>query len=50
VLSYGAAGLQEIGAFRQPVNDLPGVIVQKIGGKNYILVTDRNYGLYLFDV
>ncbi|MFY1671057.1 hypothetical protein ACN27G_13960 [Plantactinospora sp. WMMB334] len=50
VLSYGDDGLREVGAFREPGVDLLGVKVHKIGGKNYLLVTDRNFGLYIFDV
>lgn len=50
VLSYGESGLQEVGAFREPGNDFLGVVIHKIGGKNYVLVTDRNFGLYVFDV
>ncbi|MFJ2865137.1 PA domain-containing protein [Kitasatospora sp. NPDC087314] len=50
VLSYGPDGLREVGAYCEPGNDFVGVVVHKIGGKNYALVTDRNYGLYVFDV
>lgn len=50
VLSYGPDGLREVGAFCEPGNDFLGVVTHKIGDKYYALVTDRNYGLYLFDV
>jgi hypothetical protein len=50
VLSYGGDGLREVGAFREPGNDFLGVKIHKIGGKKYILVTDRNFGLYIFDI
>ena len=50
VLSYGEDGLREVGAFREPGNDFLGVTIHEIGGKNYALVTDRNFGLYIFDV
>ena len=50
VLSYGPDGLREVGAFCEPGIDFVGVVVHRIGEKNYVLVTDRNYGLYIFDV
>ncbi|HUZ39592.1 MAG TPA: PA domain-containing protein [Streptosporangiaceae bacterium] len=50
VLSYGRGGLQEVGAFCEPGNDFLGVEIHKIGEKNYVLVSDRNFGLYIFDV
>ena len=50
VLSYGADGLQEVGAYQEPGIDFLGVAVHKIGAKTYVLVTDRNFGLYVFDV
>lgn len=49
VLSYGSSGLREVGAFREPGNDFAGVAIHKIGEKKYILVSDRNFGLYIFD-
>ncbi|MFD2467859.1 PA domain-containing protein [Amycolatopsis silviterrae] len=49
VLSYGDDGLREVGAFREPGTDFLGVVIHKIGEKNYVLVADRNFGLYLFD-
>ncbi|BCJ44523.1 hypothetical protein GCM10010168_13360 [Actinoplanes ianthinogenes] len=49
VLSYGSDGLREVGAFREPGVDFWGVKVHKIGEKNYVLVSDRNFGLYIFD-
>jgi hypothetical protein len=49
VLSYGSDGLREVGAFREPGIDFWGVKIHRIGGKNYVLVSDRNFGLYIFD-
>ncbi|MFI0453195.1 hypothetical protein [Actinomadura sp. 6N118] len=49
VLSYGSDGLREVGAFREPGIDFWGVKIHKIGEKNYVLVSDRNFGLYIFD-
>ncbi len=50
VLSYGEDGLREVGSFSEPGNDFLGVAVHKIGEKNFVLVSDRNFGLYIFDV
>jgi hypothetical protein len=49
VLSYGMQGLREVGAYCEPDNDFLGVQTHKIGNKNYVLVSDRNFGLYIFD-
>jgi hypothetical protein len=49
-LVLGNDGLQEVGAYREPGNDFLGVMTHKIGDKNYLLVSDRNYGLYIFDI
>jgi hypothetical protein len=49
VLSYGPDGLREVGAYCEPGIEFVGVVVHRIGGKSYVLVTDRNYGLYIFD-
>ncbi|MFE2643067.1 LVIVD repeat-containing protein [Streptomyces nigra] len=50
VLSYGDDGLREVGSYCEPGVDFLGVVVHKIGGKTHVLVTDRNYGLYVFEV
>ena len=50
VLSYDSDGLREVGAFREPGIDFLGVKIHKIGDKKYILVSDRNFGLYIFDI
>ncbi|GLZ00504.1 PA domain-containing protein [Actinoplanes sp. NBRC 103695] len=50
VLEYGDDGLREVGAFREPGNDFLGVVRHRIGDKHYLLVTDRNYGLYILEV
>lgn len=50
MLSYDDDGLREVGAFREPGNDFLGVTTHTIGDKNYVLVTDRNFGLYIFDI
>ena len=49
VLNYGPNGLREVGAYREPGVDFAGVVTHKIGEKTYVLVSDRNYGLYIFD-
>jgi hypothetical protein len=50
VLKYGNQGLQEVGAFiDEGGNNFWGVEVHKIRGKQYVLASDRDYGLYIFD-
>lgn len=49
VLKYGNQGLQEVGAFIDDGgNNFWGVEVHKIHGKQYVLASDRDYGLYIF--
>ncbi|GAA0811901.1 hypothetical protein [Spirilliplanes yamanashiensis] len=44
-------GLKEVGAFiDKGGNNFWGVEVHKIGGKQYVLASDRDYGLYIFKV
>src|SRR5918992_2534944 len=49
VLEYGDEGLKEVGAFiDQGGNNFWGVEVHKIGKKQYVLASDRDFGLYIF--
>ncbi|MGH2918927.1 MAG: hypothetical protein ACRDLS_10085, partial [Solirubrobacteraceae bacterium] len=50
VLKYGKDGLREVGAFvDEGANNFWGVEVHRIHGKQYVLASDRDYGLYIFD-
>ena len=49
VLRYGAGGLMEVGKYiAEGGNNFWGVEVHKLGGKKYILGSDRDRGLYIF--
>lgn len=49
VLRYGKSGLKEVGAFiDEGGSNFWGVEVHKIRGKQYVLASDRDYGLYIF--
>jgi hypothetical protein len=49
VLSYGNKGLEEVGAFiDEGGNNFWGVEVHEIDGETYVLASDRDYGLYIF--
>jgi hypothetical protein len=49
VIKFGSTGIQEVGRFiDQGGNDFWGVEVTKIGGQKYVLASDRDYGLYIF--
>lgn len=51
VFKYGAHGLKEVGAFiDKGGNNFWGVEVHRIGKKQYVLASDRDFGLYIFDV
>jgi hypothetical protein len=50
VLKYGHGGLREVGAFiDRGGNNFWGVEIHKIGHKQYVLASDRDFGLYIFD-
>jgi hypothetical protein len=47
VLEYGTGGLKEVGAFiDEGGNNFWGVEVHKIAGQQYVLASDRDFGLY----
>lgn len=49
ILRYGDKGLQEVGAFIDGGgNNFWGVEVHKIGKEQYVLASDRDFGLYIF--
>jgi len=49
ILEYGDKGLREVGAFiDQGGNNFWGVEVHRIGGEQYVLASDRDHGLYIF--
>ena len=49
VLKYGPLGLREVGAFiDEGGNNFWGVEVHKIRGEQYVLASDRDFGLYIF--
>jgi PA domain/LVIVD repeat len=49
VLKYGPFGLREVGAFiDEGGNNFWGVEIHKIRGQQYVLASDRDYGLYIF--
>jgi hypothetical protein len=49
VLKYGPAGLRQVGAFiDEGGNNFWGVEFHKIGTKEYVLASDRDFGLYIF--
>jgi hypothetical protein len=46
---YGPLGLRQVGAFiDEGGNNFWGVEVHKIRGKQYMLASDRDFGLYIF--
>ena len=50
VLEYGSKGLKEVGAFvDEGGSNFWGVEIHEIDGKQYVLGSDRDYGLYIFD-
>ena len=50
VLKYGTGGLREVGAFvDEGGSNFWGVEVHRIDGKQYVLGSDRDYGLYIFE-
>ena len=50
VLQYGAKGLTEVGAFvDEGGSNFWGVEVHEIDGDQYVLGSDRDYGLYIFE-
>jgi len=49
VVSYGAGGLEQVGAFvDEGGNNFWGVEVYQRDGETYVLASDRDYGLYVF--
>jgi hypothetical protein len=49
VLKYGPLGLRQVGAFiDEGGNNFWGVEVHKIKGRQYVLASDRDFGLYIF--
>jgi len=49
VVRYGRSGIKEVGAFiDEGGNNFWGVEVHKMHGKQYVLASDRDYGLYIF--
>jgi hypothetical protein len=49
VLEYGPKGLKEVGAFVEAGgSDFWGVEVHRVAGRQYVLASDRDYGLYIF--
>ncbi|MGH3022083.1 MAG: PA domain-containing protein [Gaiellaceae bacterium] len=49
ILKYGPRGLRQVGAFiDEGGNNFWGVEIHKIKGKQYVLASDRDFGLYIF--
>jgi hypothetical protein len=49
ILQYGRNGLHEVGAFiDEGGNNFWGVEVHNIGKEQYVLASDRDFGLYIF--
>ena len=49
ILKYGPAGLRQVGVFiDEGGNNFWGVEFHKMGGKEYVLASDRDFGLYIF--
>jgi len=49
VIEYGPKGLKEVGVFvDEGGSDFWGVEVHRIGRQQYVLASDRDYGLYIF--
>jgi PA domain/LVIVD repeat len=49
ILKYGNGGLQEVGAFIDVGgNNFWGVEVHQLGKQQYVLASDRDFGLYIF--
>jgi PA domain-containing protein len=50
VLEYGSRGLKEVGAFvDKGGSNFWGVEIHRINGRQYVLGSDRDFGLYIFD-
>jgi hypothetical protein len=50
ILKYGYGGLKEVGAFiDKGGNNFWGVEIHQIGHKRYVLASDRDFGLYIFE-
>ena len=50
MLQYGSRGLREVGAFvDEGGSNFWGVEVHRINGRQYVLGSDRDFGLYIFD-
>lgn len=48
VLEYGPGGLKEVGAFiDEGGSNFWGMFVHEVDGEQYVLVSDRDYGLYI---
>jgi hypothetical protein len=49
VVSYGPKGMKEVGAFiDEGGNNFWGIEVHELGGETYVLASDRDHGLYIF--
>jgi hypothetical protein len=49
ILKYGNGGLQQVGAFiDEGGNNFWGVEVHRIGKQQYVLASDRDFGVYIF--
>jgi hypothetical protein len=49
ILQYGRRGLREVGAFiDEGGNNFWGVEVHAVDGRQYVLASDRDFGLYIF--
>jgi hypothetical protein len=49
ILKYGPRGLREVGAFiDEGGNNFWGVEVHEVDDEQYVLASDRDYGLYIF--
>jgi PA domain len=49
ILKYGNKGLKEVGAFiDEGGNNFWGVEVHRVDGRQYVLASDRDFGLYIF--
>ena len=49
ILKYGPGGLRQVGVFiDEGGNNFWGVEFHKMGGRGYVLASDRDFGLYIF--
>ena len=49
ILKYGPRGLREVGAFiDEGGNNFWGVEVHEVDGRQYVIASDRDFGLYIF--